>query len=269
MTAWFDIGVNLTDPRLSDAHIISDAFAADVRYLAATGTDIESSIEAASLAARYPGQIYSTAGIHPHYAEDASADFIDRLRMLGHKPEVVAIGECGLDFNRNFSPAEDQLRVFEAQLQLAVELQKPVFLHERDAFDQQITLLEKYRRDLVGGVAHCFTGDNEQMQAYLNLDLYIGVTGWMCDEKRGGALREAVSQLPLNRLVLETDAPYLFPKTLKPKSRTNVPANLPHIAQQVARLKNVDVSDVQHAALNNSLSLFGLRTAGSEGAYFD
>ena len=266
MSRWFDIGVNLADKRLSEPHIIHDAFDANVKFLAATGTDIDESHKAADIAACHPGFVFSTAGVHPHYAKDVADDYLQSLRTLAQRAEVIAIGECGLDFNRNFSPADTQLRVFEQQLELAVELQLPVFLHERDAFEQQIALLSKYRDKLVGGVVHCFTGDEKQIKGYLELDLYIGITGWVCDPKRGEDLREAVKHLPLERLLLETDAPYLFPKSLKTKSRTNVPANLPHIAEHVAGIMGVELQVLQSQVLKNSFSLFQLIDEEEKGA---
>lgn len=259
---WFDIGVNLTDERLPLQETVEQALAAGVSRLAITGTDLDGSKQAAAMVDQNPLHLVSTAGVHPHYASAADAGVIRQLAELARHPGVVAIGECGLDFNRNFSAPEDQLRVFEQQLQLACDLGKPVFLHERDAFDAQLVLLQRYASDLVGGVAHCFTGNTEQMQAYLDLGLYIGVTGWVCDERRGQNLQQAVKSLPLQRLLLETDAPYLFPKSLRPRQRNNVPANLPHIGGFVAELVEVGVSDVAKASYSNANTLFGLSDDG-------
>ena len=258
MAGWFDIGVNLTDKRLSDPAILDRAQVAGVTHMAITGTSIEESRQAIELARLHPGVLCCTAGIHPHYAKDAAPDYLDQLRALALQPEVVAIGECGLDFNRNFSPPDTQLQVFESQLALAAELNMPVFLHERDAFDEQLVLLKRYRDRIPGGVAHCFTGNAEQMKAYLALDLHIGITGWLCDQKRGNALRDAVPQLPLDKVLLETDAPYLMPKTLKTGSRNNEPANLPHIGQSLADLMGLDVDTLKSSSYLNSLKLFGL-----------
>ena len=258
MTGWFDIGVNLGDKRLVGGDTIPNAIAAGVGLLAATGTDVEESRQNLALAEQYPEHVFCTAGVHPHYAKDVASDYLNQLAVLAEHPSVVAIGECGLDFNRNFSPAQQQLAVFEQQLALAVELKLPVFLHERDAFAQQLELLARYRADLVGGVAHCFTGDRQQLEAYVDLGLYIGITGWVCDPKRGEALRDAVQALPLENLVLETDAPYLFPKTLKPRSSTNKPEYLPHIAEQLAGIMDVSVEQIRQSAMTNSLRLFNL-----------
>ncbi|MCC2617204.1 TatD family hydrolase [Aestuariibacter halophilus] len=257
MSGWFDIGVNLTDPRLDVEPTLSQAAEAGVTHMAITGTDEAASQAALSLCQNHPNQLVCTAGVHPHYAKDVSDDYLSVLRDLSSHDAVVAIGECGLDFNRNFSPPEVQLRVFEQQLQLACDVGLPVFLHERDAHAQQIALLQRYRDRLSGGVAHCFTGDRAQMDAYLQLDLYIGITGWVCDPRRGQALAEAVTHLPLERLLLETDAPYLKPRTLSGGGRDNVPANLPHIGAFVAERMGVSVEQVLDHSRRNALSLLG------------
>jgi len=217
---WFDIGINLTDRRYANKHeLLAQAQQHDVGGLICIGTDIEGSQQSILLANQLPN-VYATAGVHPHYAKDVEGDYLQKLKDLAADPKVIAMGECGLDFNRNFSPPAEQLQVFEQQLVLASELQLPVFLHERDAFEQQIQLLKKYRSELVGGVVHCFTGNERQIQAYLELDLYIGVTGWLCDPKRAGDLRHALKYLPLDRLLLETDGPYLIPKNVRGQKTT-------------------------------------------------
>lgn len=236
--------------------MLEEAIAANVHAMAITGTDIEASQTALSLCQAHPQSLIATAGVHPHYAKDVSEHWRDDLRALAAQPQIRAIGECGLDFNRNFSPPDIQLAVFEQQLQLAVELKLPVFLHERDAFDEQVALLERYRPDLIGGVAHCFTGNIDQLRRYVDLDLYVGITGWVCDPKRGDALREAVTALPLSHVLLETDAPYLLPKTLKSKSRNNAPKHLPHIGQHLAELMQVDSEVLLRASWENAVSLF-------------
>lgn len=255
---WFDIGVNLTNSRFGKdlGTVLERARASQVTQMLITGTNASQSLAALALAEQY--QQYSTAGVHPHDASSVSEDYLHQLRNLAINPRVRAVGECGLDFNRNYSARADQLRVFEQQLELAVELQLPVFLHERDAFEEQLELLKKYRHQLVGGVAHCFTGDRGQMESYLQLDLYIGVTGWLCDSKRGQALRDAVTVLPIERLLLETDAPFLTPKTLRPKTSRNEPAFLPHIAGALSELIQVPVEQLASAATGNARQLFNL-----------
>lgn len=266
MSYWFDIGANLTDKRLDAGAEIESACAAGVQRIAVTGTTVEGSEQALNLAHKYPNNLFSTAGVHPHYSKDVAANYLIKLTELAQDPQVIAIGECGLDFNRNFSPPDIQIKVFEQQLLLAADLSMPVFLHERDAFEQQISLLSKHRHRMNGGVVHCFTGSLPQMLEYIDLGFYIGITGWVCDPKRGEALRHAVSQLPIDRVLLETDAPYLMPKTLKSKSRNNQPANLPHIAQAVATLMNIGLNELQQCSLNNAHKLFQIKSMGSEDA---
>lgn len=264
---WCDIGVNFTDKRLCFDPVFERALSADVSHIIITGTNIDKSQQAMQLAEQYPNHLSATVGVHPHDASQFTMQTTHELRALAKSNSVVAIGECGLDFNRNFSTPDAQLFAFEQQLKLACELDLPVFLHERDAFEAQIALLTKYRKQLKGGVVHCFTGDIEQMNRYLDLDLYIGITGWVCDLKRGQALREAITSLPLNRIMLETDAPYLRPKGLtnnrKIDNGNNEPAYLPYIATQVANILNIDISTLQAATQTNTNTLFNLSSTGA------
>ena len=255
---WFDAGVNLFDDRMPAEQTITLAAQAGVDRLCLITTHPDEWEVAEQLYLQHPDRLCYTLGIHPHHAKDARPVHWDILIEKATLPGVVAIGECGLDYNRDFSPREVQRSVFERQLSIATELKKPVYLHERDAFDHQHQLLAQYISALPGGIAHCFTGDVAQMKSYLALGLYIGVTGWLCDEKRGSSLRDAVQQLPLERLILETDAPYLYPKTLKPRRRNNTPANLPHIGQALATLVKQELEIIEQASYTNSLTLFNL-----------
>lgn len=256
MSPLFDIGVNLTNNRFNDdlQQVLARSKEAGVQGLLLTGTSEAESAAALNICNNYP-DCWSTAGVHPHDAANVSETFIAQLRHLARDDKVLAIGECGLDFNRNFSPREAQLSVFQQQIELATELNLPLFLHERDAFDEQIKMLSAVNR--LRGVAHCFTGTPAQMQAYLALGLYIGITGWVCDPRRGQDLQEAVKHLPLERLLLETDAPFLTPKTLPGKIRRNEPCYLPHIAETVADLKQISVEEVARAATHNAQTLLG------------
>ena len=236
-----DIGLNLTNPQFApdrDA-VMQRACDAGLEAVILTGTDLDDSQAAAELAICWPGFAWCTAGLHPHDARHWDAASAARLRALATAPQVVAIGECGLDFNRDFSPRPQQEAAFVAQLQLAVELGKPVFLHCRDAHARFVTLLGPYLSQLPGAVLHCFTGTADELAECLALGLHIGITGWVCDERRGETLRALVPRIPAGRLMIETDAPYLLPRDLspKPKSRRNEPAFLPHIAATVAALR--------------------------------
>jgi len=265
--SWCDIGVNFTDKRLSFEPVFERALAADVKQIIITGTSLKKSQQTIHLAQQYPNHLSTTVGVHPHDASQFNVETINNLKALAQSNHVVAIGECGLDFNRNLSTPDEQLFAFEQQLKLASELGLPVFLHERDAFEAQIELLKKYRKALKGGVVHCFTGNIEQMERYLDLDLYIGITGWVCDLKRGEALRDAIKSLPINRILLETDAPYLRPKGLannrKVDNGNNEPAYLPFVAAEVAYLMATDIKTLQLASQENTQALFNISSSSA------
>lgn len=205
--------------------------------------------------------LLTTAGVHPHQAAHVEPNWLALLTDVVQSDKVCAVGECGLDFDRMFSPKDVQIEVFAAQLQLAKQVHKPVYLHEREALSTQLELLTQYH--INHGIAHCFTADRQAMQAYLDLGLYIGITGWLCDERRGMALQDAVRYLPLDRLILETDAPYLLPRTManKPKSRRNEPAFIGAIAQMIADIKHCSVEHVCAASWRNSCQLFNVEAA--------
>jgi TatD DNase family protein len=265
MTELIDIGANLTHDSFDKdrPEVMARARAAGVRRMIVTGASVRGSLEAAALAASHP-DLYSTAGIHPHHAAEMDDHSISALRALAAQPRVVAIGECGLDYFRDFSPRGAQLHAFAAQLELAAETGLPAFLHQRDAHEPFVRILAQHRSALAGGgVAHCFTGGPEELAAYLDLDLYIGVTGWVCDERRGAALREALPRIPIDRLLVETDAPYLLPRDIepKPRDRRNEPSFLPHVLRAVARAQGRSEEDVASATTRNAERLFRLNPA--------
>ena len=257
-----DIGANLTHESFAADldDVMTRALQAGVRRQIVTGADLPSSIGAATLAAAHPEHLRSTAGVHPHHAASFSLSDRDELLQLLQCPSVVAAGECGLDYFRNISPPEAQRRAFVAQLEIAAAARKPVFLHQRDSHADFLAILKEHIGALQGGVAHCFTGGPAELEDYVALGLYIGVTGWVCDERRGSSLREAVPRIPRDRLLLETDAPYLLPRDLKPKpkSRRNEPALLPHIAQIVAQLRAESLDTVAAMTTRNAETLFRL-----------
>ena len=225
-----------------------------------TGSTADSSRAALALARRNTGRLFATAGVHPHHAIEFGPDTAPQLVEIATHPEVVAIGECGLDYFRDFSPRPEQRRAFDRQLSLAWPMGKPVFLHQRDAHAEFLSIVRDHAGDLVGAVAHCFTGDRAEMEDYLELGFYIGITGWICDERRGDALRSAVAGLPLDRVMLETDAPYLLPRNLdgKPASRRNEPAFLTFVLAMAAHCMNVLPAELALASTRNVERLFGL-----------
>src|SRR3954465_11054347 len=254
-----DIGANLTHSSFHDDvdAVVARARAGGVATLVVTGTTVLESRLGAEIADRY--DLYCTAGVHPHHARDCDERTIAELRHLCVHPRCVAIGECGLDFNRNYSPHPDQETWFVAQLELGLELGKPLFLHSRDAHPRFAQILRTHR--VQKAVAHCFTGERDELHAYLDLGLYVGITGWICDERRGKHLLELVRDIPADRLLVETDAPYLTPRDLRPqpKARRNEPAFLPHILKTVARAVGRPVEQVAEETMRNAQTLFGIR----------
>jgi TatD DNase family protein len=261
-----DIGINLSHDSFDadrDA-VMTRAAEAGVVQMIVTGSSGPTTRASIDLARAHPGRLFATAGVHPHYATELSDDLLSELRALAALPEVVAVGECGLDYFRDLSPHDVQQRAFHRQLELAALVKKPVFLHQRDAHEDFLAILREHRPTLTGGVAHCFTGTRAQLQSYLKLDLAIGITGWICDERRGAHLLPLMRTIPADRLMLETDGPYLLPRNLpsKPLSRRNEPMYLPHIAATVARARRESVETLAASTTAAARKLFGLSNLG-------
>ena len=259
---WIDIGVNLTDKAFAQDReaVLERAWQADVSQMLLTMTSLEQADSLLALCAEQPQRLFTTAGVHPHEARHWTTDSSRQLAALCAEPAVRAVGECGLDFNRDFSPRPAQIRALEEQLAVAVDTQLPVFLHERDASDTLLAVLRDYRDQLSGAVVHCFTAERDALYAYLDLDLHIGITGWICDERRGTHLHSLVRDIPANRLLLETDAPWLLPRTLspKPKNRRNEPAFIAEVASMVAQCRNESLQTLSDNSCRAARTLFAL-----------
>ena len=269
-----DIGANLLDAAFDGdrREVLRRARAAGVEAIVLTGTSVASSRAAAEYARR-PGdgiataggdpipRLYATAGVHPHDARAVDRDWDGEIARLAGRREVVAIGETGLDYYRSFSPRNEQQAVFRRQVELAVDLKLPLFVHDRDSEGDTRRVLWDYRADLPACVIHCFTGTASELAGYLEDGHYIGITGWVCDERRGKALMELVRDIPGDRLMIETDAPYLLPRTIvpRPRSRRNEPALLTWIARQVARCRDEDPATVEQRTSANATRFFGLQ----------
>lgn len=239
-----DIGANLADASFDadrDA-VLQRAWSAGVTHIVITGSSARSNADAARLADS-DARLSATAGLHPHHAADWSAELDTAIRASAADGALVAVGECGLDYFRDLSPRAAQREAFAAQLAIAADTGLPVFLHQRAAHDDFAAILREHRATLGSCVVHCFTEGAESLADYLGLDCHIGVTGWVCDERRGAALQACVTDIPADRLMIETDAPYLLPRTIRPrpKSRRNEPANLPYVAATIAELRGVSV----------------------------
>ena len=262
-----DIGANLTHDSFSHdlPTVLADACAVGVTRLVLTGACVAGSTAAHALACAHPGHLFSTAGVHPHHAKDWREGDDETLARLLAQPQVVAAGECGLDYFRNFSTPTQQCDVFERQLALAVDSGKPVFLHQRDAHDEFLDILDAYLPRLSRAVAHCFTGGERELRHYIERDMYIGITGWICDERRGHHLVDLVPAIPPDRLMIETDAPYLMPRSLRPKPRTrrNEPKYLPEVLRAVAAAAGRELQEMANLTTSNAEAFFNLPEAGA------
>jgi len=261
-----DIGFNFTSSAFRDdeAEVVARAKKAGVTKFILTGSSAKESEYALQLTEKYEG-MYSTAGVHPHLAKEWDKETIWALRKLAAHEHVVAIGETGLDYNRNYSTPSEQKLAFQAQLELAAELNMPIFLHQRDAHEDFMLLLKQFRQRLTKVVVHCFTGTEAELNHYLELDCHIGITGWICDERRGQHLHESIKLIPNNRLMIETDAPYLLPRDL-PKDgtfpsvngRRNEPAFLPHILATVAKCRGTSVEQTAEETTLTAKQFFSI-----------
>jgi TatD DNase family protein len=264
-----DIGANLAhDSFDSDRQqVIERARAAGVAAMIVTGSTLDDSERAIALCRRHAAYLRATAGVHPHHATTLKNGDAGRLAELLADPMVVASGECGLDYFRNFSPPEEQRRAFELQLALGEQLGRQLFLHQRDAHADFAAMLRAHPAAASRGVLHCFTGGPDELEDCLALGLSIGVTGWICDERRGQGLREAAPRIPADRLMLETDAPYLLPRTIEPKPahRRNEPAMLPVILEETARCRGEDSRALAETTTANACRFFGLTLSGPRG----
>jgi TatD DNase family protein len=257
--ALIDIGINLAhDNYDADREaVLERARLAGVVQMIVTGSTLASTQRALQLARAHPGRLFATAGVHPHHAGELTADCLAELATLARANEIVAVGECGLDYFRDYSPRAAQRQAFARQLELAARIGKPVFLHQRDAHADFLAILREHAPQW-RGVAHCFTGAAQELGCYLQLGLAIGITGWICDERRGGHLAALMPQIPAARLLLETDGPYLLPRDLKPRpaSRRNEPAYLPQVAAAVARARGESLATLASSSTAAARALF-------------
>lgn len=233
-----DIGANLTHESFRpdfDA-VLERARMHGISEIVVTGASAGGSRAARELARAHPDFLHATAGVHPHHAHEYDDETDALLRELVADPVVKAVGETGLDYFRDYSPRAAQIAAFERQLSIAIDNGKPLFLHQRDAHADFIACMDAVRGRTGRAVVHCFTGERAELLDYIERDLFIGITGWICDERRGGHLRDLARLIPPDRLLIETDAPYLLPRDLKPKPphRRNEPMYLAHVCAAVA-----------------------------------
>lgn len=260
MAGFIDIACNFTHPSFAENldQVLEDANNVDVNKFVLLCASLDDLEPIQSIQSQNPSQFFITAGIHPHHANEIldlnETPLIDKLLSI----QPNAIGETGLDYFRNISPPEIQRDSFALHIEIAKELQKPLYLHQRDAHDDFISILKKNNSTLPPFIVHCFTGTQKQLDDYLDLGAFIGLTGWICDEKRNKDLRASIKNIPLDRLMLETDSPYLLPKNLpnKPTKNINEPKYLPHIANEISQLMKISMQDLQNATSKNTEFFF-------------
>lgn len=254
---YIDIGTNLFNDQFKEKEeeIVASAASASTAIII-TGTSIKSSKQAATFV-KDKNNIWATAGVHPHAARNCNENSINQLKELLTNTNVVAVGECGLDYDRMFSEKEVQLKWFEKQIELAEEVKKPLFLHERSAASDFASVMKSHPDICHRAVVHCFTGDRKTVEQYLELGCYIGITGWICDDRRNKELLDAIKVIPIDRLMAETDAPYLTPKGMG-LPRKNVPNNVCYVVERIAIEKEMDVEEVRKILLKNTVQVFNL-----------
>ncbi len=234
--------------------VIQRAAQYGINQIITVGTDLNSSRKAVSLAERHPS-LYAAVGIHPHDARKCTSETLGQIKGLAAHPKVVALGEMGLDFYRNFSSPEEQVRAFRQQIRLARELDKPIIVHNRNAHALVLRILREELAEDVGGVIHCYNGDLATAQACVEMGFYISIPGTITF-KNATRLRNVVRSLPIDRLLLETDAPFLAPVPFRGKR--NEPAHLRFVADRVAKIRKIPLDELSRATSANTRNLFGL-----------
>ncbi|MCK5836638.1 MAG: TatD family hydrolase [Desulfobacula sp.] len=250
------------------SEVMERAWQEQVRGIMIVGVDVPTSLKAIQIAASRD-HIFTSVGIHPHDAADCSQDVLNNLQTLAKEHDSVkAWGEIGLDFNRMFSTQKDQEKCFEDQLGIAAVLDLPIIFHERDSRGRFYEILKSSGPKTRKGVVHCFSGTREEMFKYLDLGYHIGITGILTLKKRGEYLRNIAPLIPDDRILIETDAPYLTPAPQKNKFRRNEPAFVKSVLLKLAEIKNSDPDELSHIIFNNTLKFYRIHHTGFEKTEF-
>ena len=254
---YYDIGVNLFCKQFPNPEqIINDALQSGVTCIL-TGTDPKENRQIDTFINNH--QAYGTVGIHPHNADSTrDKDYLEIEKIAKTNNKIVAIGECGLDFDRMFSTKENQIKCFEKQIEIAETLNMPLFLHERNAVEDFIKVLSNHKEICKKSIVHCFTGNAETLKKYLSMGCYIGITGWICDSRRAKDLRQAVRYIPLDRIMIETDSPFLTPKNIQGLNKTNYPQNVKYVAKELAIHMGVPENILISKAKENTEHFFSI-----------
>jgi TatD DNase family protein len=256
----FDSHCHLDDKTYTSdfGKILERANRAGVTRMMTVGIDEITSRTAVLLAESHDG-IFASVGVHPHDAGNCNQSVLKVLLQLAQRPKVCAWGEIGLDFNRMYSPRRDQEKWFGRQLEIAGELDLPMIFHERDSNGRFLEILKRHKQNGWKGVVHCFSGNQIELEQYLNLGLNIGITGIITMKSRGAHLRKLVQLIPADRLLVETDAPYLTPAPEKNHTRRNEPAFVKSVLLKIAAVRSEDPAKLAQNIWENTCRLYGLK----------
>jgi TatD DNase family protein len=224
-------------------------------HILTVGTDLDSSLAAVKLAQQY-NIVYAAVGYHPHNAQECDLKELDKLAQITSEPKVVAWGEIGLDFFRRLSPPEDQLRVFSHQVEMANDLKLPIIVHDRDAHNDVFAVLKKLGKGEKKGVIHCFSGDIDLAKDFIELGYYISIPGTVT-YKKASQVKEVACDIPLERMLVETDAPFLAP--VPKRGKRNEPLFVTYTAMEIARIRNIEFEEVARSTTQNAKDLFALK----------
>lgn len=257
-----DIGINLMNKQFNkDRKEIVERALKNGTGLIITGTDLESSRDAIDfIKEKNYKNVWCTVGVHPHNADLVDGPYLSNLLDLisRNKDIVVAVGETGLDYDRMYAPINEQKKTFADMRNTAASFKLPMFLHERAAEEDFVKLMKIQRPLCSNSVVHCFTGNKNTVYRYLQMGFMVGITGWICDNRRNKDLIEAVKIIPLDRILVETDAPYLTPLGLG-LPRRNTPDNLRYVIEKIAEIKKIDANELERITLENTVKLFNLK----------
>ena len=260
----FDSHCHLDDRSFESdfADVLQRAGEAGVLRMLVVGIDRRTSDRAVALANTHPG-LFASVGVHPHDAQACSEQSLAHIKALAADPKVVAWGEIGLDFNRMYSPQKDQERWLIRQLEIAETLDLPLIFHERDSLGRLLEILNTRHSGRRSAVIHCFSGTETELAGYLGLGLYIGITGIVTVSQRGKPLRKMIPSIPVDRLLIETDAPYLTPTPQRNKYRRNEPAFVREVLLKVAEVRKEDPESLAEQIWANTCTLFRLDPSSS------
>lgn len=252
----FDSHAHVDDMAFNDDRedVINHAFAGGVTRILNPGADIESSLRAIDVAEKHPG-IYAAVGVHPHDAKDVPANYLDLLKDMTKSPKVVAIGEIGLDYHYDHSPRDVQKKVFVEQIALAKQLALPIIIHDRESHGDILDIIKQENAGVNGGVLHCFSGSAEFAMECIRLGFHISIAGPITF-KNSKKTAEVVERIPLDRLLIETDCPYLAPEPYRGKR--NEPLFVKYTAARIAEIRGVSVDEICRITCENAINLFNI-----------